>query len=109
MKIVALSLLVMSSLAIARNPDGSGYIEPRLSLGGGTGLSKSDLGNFPIKWELDNTDIGFSLVSLTPIREHISLIVNPYYSYSRLRKLGGSTGQNVHRFGAEIGLRFYLR
>lgn len=108
--ILLFSLFILIAVsALAQNPDGRGYIEPRLRLGAGTGLSKSDLGNFPIKWELDNADVGFSLVSLTPIREHVSLIVNPYYSYSRLRNVSGSARQTVHRFGAEIGVRFYLK
>lgn len=109
MKKALLILICLMSSAVAQNPDSSGYIEPRLRLGGGTGLSESDLGNFPVRWELDNADIGLSLVSLTPIRDRISLIVNPYYSYSRVKTLSGSASQSIHRFGAEIGLRFYLR
>ena len=109
MKRIILILSVLTSMAFAENPDGKGYIEPHFIIGGGVGNSKSILLNSPLNWELNNMDGGFSLIFVRPLGEQTSLIIKPYYSYWQVRNISKSLSQNLHQFGADIGIRFYLK
>jgi hypothetical protein len=99
-------LTLLAGLCLAQDRP---YIEPRVLWAGGTGTSQSDLLNSPYKWELAHGNFGLSLDIYTPISDGYSLIVKPFYTYSRVYNIDPLVRQSLHRFGAEIGFRFYLK
>lgn len=107
--IIVVFIIALAVMGFAQNPDGRGYFEPVIRLSAGPGHASSDLISQAYKWDLDQRDFGLGVNFLMPLRENISLRISPFYSYVRLENLGQSVKQSSHRFGAEIGFKFYLQ
>lgn len=105
MFIKILILSIIASVAVAGNPDAPGYFEPRLTIGAGEGVIRSDMLESDIEMDTKLNVIGFAVESLIPFDDRASLLLNFGFNQDRIEWEGDKTKTNIFRFS--IAIRFY--
>ncbi len=102
-----LILSIIASVAVAGNPDAPGYFEPRLTIGAGEGVIRSDMLESDMNWDTSPRDIGIGLKALTPINDYCSMTLLGNFTWSRFDWSAYKKNTKVFQFS--IGMRFYLK
>ena len=107
MLIKILILSIIASVAMAGNPDAPGYFEPRITIGAGDGVIRSDMLESDINWDTSPCNIGIGIKTLTPINDYCSMTLSGNFMWSRFD--WSPYRKNTKVFQFSIGMRFYLK
>lgn len=102
-----LILSIITSVAIAGNPDAPGYVEPRITFDAGKGTIRSDMAESNIVVPVKLNTMGLSIKSLMPLNDRASILLNFALSRDRSEWEGNRIKQKAFRFS--IAVRFYLK
>lgn len=89
------------------NPDGAGYVEPRVILRIGEGHIRSDIIAQEFEKKAEPLELGIGFKALAPMSENASFVITGEYIYSQTR-WEGYDEEKIRKFGISIGVRYYL-